>query len=107
LSAELACIIIELDLFLLFLKIIGKTASQNTKKRIPKMWTEYRDRLESRILGLGLAKTSFALEMQHPLEAHCFCADTHLFQLYKLNQSKHGRQYNEYRRALAYLEQNV
>jgi len=31
--------------------------------------------------------------MQHPLEAQCFCADTHLFQLYKLNQSKHGRQY--------------
>ena len=80
-----------------FISAFSKDYWQNRKtdyeKKNSEKWTEYRDRLESRILGLGLAKTSFALEMQHPLEAQCFCADTHLFQLYKLNQSKHRNQY--------------
>ena len=80
-----------------FISAFSKDYWQNRKtdyeKKNSEKWTEYRDRLESRILGLGLAKTSFALEMQHPLEAQCFCADTHLFQVYKLNQSKHRNQY--------------
>lgn len=81
-----------------FISAFSKDYWQNRKSEYEKKsetWTEYRDRLESRILGLGLAKTSFALEMQHPLEAHCFCADTHLFQLYKLHQQKHIKLYKE------------
>ena len=68
--------------------------SEYTRKNSEK-WTEYRDRLESRILGLGIAKTSFALEIQHPFEAHCFCADTHLFKLYGLNQTKDHKFYKD------------
>jgi len=58
-------------------------------------WTEWRDRLAKKILGLGKAKTSFAIEMLFPLEAQVVCMDTHLFQVYGLNQSKHSKLYND------------
>jgi len=57
--------------------------------------TEWRDRLAKKILGLGKAKTSFAIEMLFPLEAQVVCMDTHLFQVYGLNQTKHSKLYNE------------
>jgi thermostable 8-oxoguanine DNA glycosylase len=47
-----------------------------------------RDSLVKRILGLGMAKTSFALEMIQPTTCEAVCMDTHLFQLYGLDQSK-------------------
>jgi hypothetical protein len=56
-------------------------------------WVEYRNRLEKQILGLGLAKTSFALEMIYPNECEVTCMDTHLFQLYGLNQTRDAAQY--------------
>jgi thermostable 8-oxoguanine DNA glycosylase len=58
-------------------------------------WTTYRDRLEGRILGLGPAKTSFSLEMCFPNEAYITCLDTHLFQVYGLNQARDLRMYGE------------
>ena len=58
-------------------------------------WTEWRDRLAKKILGLGKANTSFAIEMLFPLEAQVVCMDTHLFQVYGLNQTKHSKLYNE------------
>jgi hypothetical protein len=58
-------------------------------------WTQWRDRLAKKILGLGKAKTSFAIEMLFPLEAQVVCMDTHLFQIYGLNQTKHAKLYNE------------
>ena len=58
-------------------------------------WTEWRDRLAKSILGLGKAKTSFAIEMMFPLEAQVVCMDTHLFQVYGLNQSKNAKLYND------------
>ena len=57
-------------------------------------WTEWRDRLAKKILGLGKAKTSFAIEMLFPLEAQVVCMETHLFQIYGLNQTKHSKLYN-------------
>ena len=57
-------------------------------------WAEWRDRLAKKILGLGKAKTSFAIEMLFPLEAQVVCMDTHLFQIYGLNQTKHSKLYN-------------
>jgi thermostable 8-oxoguanine DNA glycosylase len=48
-------------------------------------WTQYRDRLESLILGLGPAKTAFALELIHPLDTDVICVDTHVMQLYGLS----------------------
>ncbi len=58
-------------------------------------WTDWRDRLCKDILGLGKAKTSFAIEMLFPLEAKVVCMDTHLFQVYGLNQTKHSKLYND------------
>lgn len=45
-------------------------------------WWMYRDRLERRIKGLGLAKTSYALEMAFPLECDVVCFDVHMLRLY-------------------------
>lgn len=56
-------------------------------------WVQYRDRLVKRILGLGLAKVSFALEMIYPCAAEVVCLDTHMFQFYGLDQTKHARHY--------------
>ena len=56
-------------------------------------WATWRDKLSKRILGLGEAKTSFAIEMIHPTDAKVVCLDTHLFQLYGLNQTKHRKLY--------------
>ena len=52
-----------------------------------------RDELYPMILGLGIAKTSFAMEMMQPLDNEAVCMDTHLFQIYGLNQTKHSKLY--------------
>lgn len=56
-------------------------------------WVNYRNRLVNDILGLGLAKVSFALELIYPCAAEVVCLDTHMFQFYGLDQSKHANQY--------------
>jgi thermostable 8-oxoguanine DNA glycosylase len=58
-------------------------------------WKSYRDRLMGRVLGLGPAKTSFSLEMCHPNDADVTCLDTHLFQVYGLDQTKDSRLYHK------------
>jgi len=56
-------------------------------------WMDFRNRIEKNILGLGLAKSSFAIEMIHPTEAGIVCLDTHLFKAYDLDQRKHKTLY--------------
>lgn len=56
-------------------------------------WVTYRNRLVNSVLGLGRAKVSFALELIYPCAAEVVCLDTHMFQLYGLNQTKHARHY--------------
>ena len=58
-------------------------------------WQEFRDRLVKDILGLGIAKVSFSLEMIYPNQAKVTCMDTHLFQAYGLDQSKDATRYKE------------
>jgi hypothetical protein len=58
-------------------------------------WVEFRDRLKDITLGLGPAKTSFAIELCYPNTAKVVCLDTHMFQAYGLNQTKDARQYAE------------
>ena len=58
-------------------------------------WQDFRDRLVKSILGLGIAKVSFALEMIYPNKAEVCCMDTHLFQAYGLDQTKDARRYKE------------
>jgi hypothetical protein len=57
-------------------------------------WFMFRNRIVKSITGLGMAKSSFAVEMIYPVEAEIVCLDTHLFQAYGLHQTKHARQYN-------------
>jgi hypothetical protein len=57
-------------------------------------WNMFRNRIVKSIKGLGMAKSSFAIEMIYPVEAEVVCLDTHLFQAYGLHQTKHARQYN-------------
>ena len=58
-------------------------------------WQLFRDRLVKNILGLGIAKVSFALEMIYPNKAEVCCMDTHLFQAYGLDQRKDATRYKE------------
>ena len=51
-------------------------------------WRACRDRLEDRITGLGLAKTSFALELLAPTEAKLACLDVHMLRLYNRDPLK-------------------
>ena len=62
-------------------------------KQPAETWVACRDRLVKDILGLGIAKVSFALELIYPCNAQVVCLDTHMFQLYGLDQTKHARHY--------------
>jgi thermostable 8-oxoguanine DNA glycosylase len=43
-----------------------------------------RDSIVNRIMGLGMAKVSFALEMIHPNECRTLCLDVHMLRLYNM-----------------------
>jgi hypothetical protein len=65
------------------------------KKAKGEAWATYRNRIERTILGLGMAKSSFSIEMLYPVTAQIVCLDTHLFQLYGLDQTKDSKRYQE------------
>ena len=59
----------------------SRSYSSNPKqylKEESESWVQYRDRLAKTILGLGMAKSSFAIEMIYPNEANITCIDTHI-----------------------------
>ncbi len=58
-------------------------------------WQEFRNRIMNEIVGLGLAKSSFAVEMIYPNEAEIVCVDTHIFQAYGLSQKKDLKRYSD------------
>jgi hypothetical protein len=68
------------------------------KKAEDESWVEFRNRLKQVTLGLGPAKTSFAVEMCYPTQAKLSCLDTHMFQAYGLDQTKDAKQYNNIER---------
>lgn len=45
-------------------------------------WQEFRNKLADKMFKLGLAKTSFALEMLHPMTAQIICIDRHMFKAF-------------------------
>lgn len=52
-------------------------------------WNQYRLRLKKSVLGLGLAKASFAACLLYPLQADLGCVDTHICKVYlKVSQFK-------------------
>lgn len=60
-------------------------------------WPVYRDRLEEKIVGLGPAKVSFALELAYPLEAEVVCLDVHMLRAYgKKDQNLKVGEYQRY-----------
>lgn len=58
-------------------------------------WIQYRNRIEKTIVGLGMAKSSFSVEMLYPVEAEVTCLDTHIFQFYGLKQRRDFKLYHE------------
>ena len=66
------------------------------KRREAEPWFVFRDRLASRIKGLGPAKTSFALEMSFPLEAEVVCLDVHMLRLYGDEDAGRKQTYYKY-----------
>lgn len=56
------------------------------QKKDNEPWRELRNRLMLKICGLGLAKTSFALELAYPLEAQTTCLDVHMLRLYDVTE---------------------
>jgi hypothetical protein len=68
--------------------------SSYRQERTTHNWQQHRDALQGKTLGLGPAKTSFALEMCYPTTAKITCLDTHLFQVWGLDQSTDLRKYN-------------
>jgi hypothetical protein len=73
------------------------------KKEQNESWSQFRNRLEKITLGLGMAKTSFALEMCYPNQAKITCLDTHMFQAYGLDQSKHAKKYKTIEQHWVYM----
>jgi hypothetical protein len=69
-------------------------ANVDAEKALNESWSEFRNRIEKNIKGLGLAKSSFAIEMIYPSEAEVVCLDTHLFKAYGLDQVKHRKKYD-------------
>jgi len=68
------------------------------KKAAGESWVDFRNRLKRITLGLGPAKTSFAVEMCYPTQAKLVCLDTHMFQAYGLDQTKDAKQYEKIER---------
>jgi len=50
-----------------------------------------RDSILNKMVGLGLAKISFALEMTHPNEARVLCNDIHMLRLYNSEKLKYNK----------------
>jgi hypothetical protein len=65
------------------------------KKDKSESWRKFRNRLKDITLGLGAAKTSFAVEMCYPNSAEVACLDTHMFQAYGLDQISDAKFYPE------------
>jgi len=61
------------------------------KKVAGESWIECRNRLAKKSLGIGLAKTAFALEMCYPNECDSVCLDTHMLQLYGYEPTKQSK----------------
>jgi hypothetical protein len=66
------------------------------KKGSLENWIDCRNRLAERCLGLGYAKTAFALEMCYPTENESVCLDTHMLQLYGFTTEDTRRKATKY-----------
>jgi hypothetical protein len=58
------------------------------KKTNRENWFKFRNRLSLELWGIGLAKTSFALELCYPEKCQVVCLDVHMLRLLGMNE--HG-----------------
>lgn len=70
-----------------YLNRLGRFNLQTLRKQHGEDWHEYRMRLKSKVLGLGLAKASFAACLLYPLEADLACVDTWIQKVFLGNSS--------------------
>lgn len=62
-------------------------------------WQSWRDHLVTKLNKLGMAKTSFAIEMLYPTTAQLICIDRHMFKAFgwhRVDDSASVRQYRYY-----------
>lgn len=59
---------------------------QEFNKKETESWTGFRDRLDKRLVGIGITKVSFTLEMCYPNEAAVVCLDTHMMKIYDMKE---------------------
>jgi len=66
------------------------------KPRPEETMSSFRDRLDTALYGIGMAKTSFALELIYPVSCGVVCLDTHILRLYgQSSQSPNRDVYHE------------
>jgi hypothetical protein len=61
-------------------------------------WQAWRNDLVQTLPNIGYAKTSFAIEMNYPLQAQCLCLDRHMLKAFGWNieRTANQRQYEHY-----------
>lgn len=60
-------------------------------------WQSWRTKLSKNLKRLGLAKTSFAIEMIRPLDAQIICIDRHMFKAFGWENVDKSCSYNQYK----------
>ena len=71
----------------------------NRKMFVPdtKNWQTWRKKLSNNLKKLGLAKTSFAIEMIRPLDAQIICIDRHMFKAFGWENVDDACSYEQYK----------
>jgi hypothetical protein len=62
------------------------------KKSGNESWVDMRNRLALFLKGIGLAKTSFALELCYPNQAEIVCLDVHMLRLLDMNTNGYRKE---------------
>lgn len=60
-------------------------------------WQSWRDNIANSLKRLGLAKTSFAIEMVRPMDAQIICIDRHMFKAFGWENVDKACSSNQYR----------
>lgn len=63
----------------------------------PDNWQTWRTKLSNNLKKLGLAKTSFAIEMIRPLDAQIICIDRHMFKAFGWENVDQACSYDQYK----------
>lgn len=73
--------------------------TNNRKLFVPNTnnWQTWRTKLSNNLKKLGLAKTSFAIEMIRPLDAQIICIDRHMFKAFGWDNVDKPCTYNQYK----------